>query len=144
LREAGSFSKEGKSALGWVDDVGEAQPDHLLIRVPAAILTGHLLFEILGEGVDDFWCRWDVLVEWHVRRWVIERVAKQRLAGGPDQIVNLEQFGGLEDVEGRHQVVVEGGDVGREGRTRNGGEMDDGMDAAVNLVYAGEASTTWP
>lgn len=52
--------------------------------------------------------------------------------------MNLEQFGGLEDMEGRHQVVVEGGDVGREGRTRNGCEMDDGIDAAVNLVDAGE------
>ena len=41
-------------------------------------------------------------------------------------------------MKGRHQVVVEGGHVGREGRTRNGGQMDDGIDAAVNLVDAGE------
>ena len=61
------------------------------------------------------------------------------LAGGPDQIVNLEQLGGLEDVEGRHQVVVEGRDVGREGRTRNGGQMYDGVHAAVNLIDAGES-----
>jgi len=43
--------------------------------------------------------------------------------------VNLEQLGGLEDVEGGHKVVVERGDVGREGRTGNGGQMDDGVDA---------------
>jgi hypothetical protein len=52
--------------------------------------------------------------------------------------VDLKQLGGLEDVEGRHQVVVERGDVGREGCTRNGCEMDDGIDAAVDLVDAGE------
>jgi hypothetical protein len=51
--------------------------------------------------------------------------------------VNLEQLGGLEDVEGRHQVVVEGRYVGREGRTRNGGEMDDSIDAAMHLINAG-------
>ena len=41
-------------------------------------------------------------------------------------------------MEGGHQVVVEGRDVGREGRARNGGQMDDGIDAAVHLVDAGE------
>ena len=69
-------------------------PIIFLIWVPAAILAGHLLFEILGEGVDDFWCSWDVLVEWHVRRWVIERVAN-----GIDAAVNLVDAGeGLDNL----------------------------------------------
>jgi hypothetical protein len=74
----------------------------------------------------------------------VERVAEQRLAGRPDKVVNVEQLGGLENVEGGDQVVVEGGDVGDEGRARDGGQMNDGVDAAVDLVDAERASTTWP
>jgi hypothetical protein len=85
-----------------------------------------------------------VLISWigtferNVRGRIVERVAEQSLAGRPHEAVDLEQLGGLEDVEGRDQVVVEGGDIGGEGRARDGGQMNHGVDAAVNFVNAGD------
>ncbi len=45
-----------------------------------------------------------------------------------------EQLGGLEHVKGGEKVVSEGGDVGGKRRTRDGGEVNHGVDTAMDLI----------
>jgi hypothetical protein len=48
--------------------------------------------------------------------------------------VDPEQLGGLEHVKGGEKVVSEGGDVGGKGRTKDGGEVNHGVDTAMDLI----------
>ena len=115
--------------------VGEAQPDHLQLRIPPAQLHRHPLLERLYQRVRGVRPRRVLLVHRDVGRRHIEREPQHRLAGRPDDVADARPAGPADDIPGRRHVVDERLVVRHPARGRDGGQVHHRVNGVVMLLH---------